>query len=155
MGIGKVGEISELVSISKKIRNWLKIIAYRLKKNKYMKIEAHDINDIKIAEVISEETIINKAEDGLDLLGNLYYQGFDNIIIHEKNICNEFFDLKNGMAGEILQKFSTYRVGLAIVGDFSKYTSKSVTDFMYESNKGRHISFVTSIGEAIKKMSAK
>ncbi|WP_338107158.1 DUF4180 domain-containing protein [Empedobacter brevis] len=57
-----------------------------------MKIETISINDIKIAEVISEDTIIiNTASDGLNLLGNLYYQGFDKIIIHEKNITPDFF----------------------------------------------------------------
>jgi hypothetical protein len=118
-----------------------------------MKIETHDINNTKIAEVISDETIISKTEDGLDLLGNLYYQGFDKIIIHEKNITPDFFDLKNGIAGEILQKFSTYRVRLAVVGNFAKYTSKSLNDFIYESNKGRHINFVSSCAEALKILS--
>jgi hypothetical protein len=115
-----------------------------------MKIETHNIDDTKIAEVNSDETIINNTEDGLDLLGNLYYQDFDKIIIYDKNITPDFFDLKSGIAGEILQKFSNYRVRLAIVGDFSKYTSKSVNDFIYESNKGKQINFVSSQLEAIK-----
>jgi hypothetical protein len=114
-----------------------------------MKIETHDIGNNKIAEVIAEGLLINVSEDGLDLLGNLYYQGFDKIIIHEKNITLDFFDLKNGMAGELLQKFSNYRVQLAIVGDFSKYTSKSLKDFIYESNKGRQVNFVADQLEAI------
>lgn len=118
-----------------------------------MKIKAHNINDTKIAEVTSDKTIINKTEDGLDLLGNLYYQGFDSIVMNEKNITPDFFDLKNGIAGEILQKFSNYRVRLAIVGDFSKFTSKSLTDFIYESNKGKHINFVNSTTEAIDRLS--
>lgn len=118
-----------------------------------MKIEAHSINDIKIAELISDDIIINTTEDGLDLLGNLYYQGFDSIVMNEKNITPDFFDLKNGMAGEILQKFSTYRVRLTIVGDFSKYTGKSLKDFIFESNKSRHINFVDSTEEAIKVLS--
>lgn len=118
-----------------------------------MKIETHNINDIKIAELISTETIINSVDDGLDILGNLYYQDFDKIIIHEKNITPDFFDLKNGMAGEILQKFSNYRVRLVIVGDFSKYSAKSVNDFIYESNKGRQVNFVFSQQEAIKVLS--
>lgn len=117
-----------------------------------MTIETHDSDKLKIAEVISEDTIINKSEDGLDLLGDLYYQGFDAIIMHEKNIIPVFFDLKSGMAGEILQKFSTYRVRLTIVGDFSKYTSKSLKDFIYESNKGKQINFVSSTTEAISQM---
>ncbi|WP_187263861.1 DUF4180 domain-containing protein [Pontibacter beigongshangensis] len=118
-----------------------------------MKIESHTINDTKIAEVISEETIINNTEDGIDLLGNLYYQGFDSMVLHEKNITPAFFDLKTGMAGEILQKFSTYRMRLAIVGDLSKFKSKSLGDFMYESNKGKQVSFVTSFSEALDSLS--
>ncbi len=118
-----------------------------------MKIETHNIQDTKIAEVISDITIINNIEDGLDLLGNLYYQGFDKIVIHKKNISPDFFDLRNGIAGEILQKFSTYRIRLAIIGDFSKYTSKSLNDFIYESNKGRHVNFLTSKTKAIKTLS--
>lgn len=113
-----------------------------------MEIKIHQINDIKIAEVISENIVIANAQDALDILGNLYFQGFDKIIVHTKNITPHFFDLKTGMAGEILQKFSTYRVRLAIVGDFSKYTGKSIRDFIFESNKLGHINFVNSADEA-------
>ncbi|MDR6561529.1 MULTISPECIES: DUF4180 domain-containing protein [unclassified Arcicella] len=114
-----------------------------------MEIKTHEVNTIKIAEATADYIFINNAQDGLDLLGNLYYQGFDNIIIHQKNITPDFFDLKTGIAGEILQKFSTYRVALAIVGDFSHYTSKSIKDFIFESNKAGHINFVNSVSEAL------
>ena len=118
-----------------------------------MNIISHHIHNEIIAEVISDGIIINHTEDGIDLLGNLYYQGYDKIIIYEKNITADFFDLKSGIAGEILQKFSTYRVQLAIVGDFTKYKSKSLNAFIYESNKGKHVSFVSSKSEAIKILS--
>ncbi|MES2381452.1 MAG: DUF4180 domain-containing protein [Bacteroidota bacterium] len=119
-----------------------------------MKIETHHIKNTKIAEVISTDTIIKRAEDGLDLLGNLYYQDFDKIIIHQHNITPDFFDLKTGIAGDILQKFSNYRVRLAIVGNFTHYTSKSINDFIFESNKAGQISFVNSTEEAINKLSS-
>lgn len=119
-----------------------------------MEITTHTIHNISIAEISAEGLIIEKEEDGLDLLGNVYYQGFDRVIIHAKNITPAFFDLKNRMAGEILQKFSNYRVRLAIVGDFSIYKSKSITDFMYESNKGKLINFLGSVEEALNKLSA-
>lgn len=123
-------------------------------KSQKMKIETHNINDTKIAEVILDETIIGTTDDGLDLLRNIYYQGFDRIVMNEKDITPDFFELKNGIAGEILQKFSSYRVCLAIIGDFSKNTSKSLADFIYESNKGRHINYVNSKTEALKVLSA-
>lgn len=120
-----------------------------------MNIQTHLINDIKIAEIISDEQIIKTAEDGLDLLGNLYYEGFDKVIMHEKNITPAFFDLKTGIAGEVLQKFSNYRVRLAVVGDFEKHPGKSVRDFIFESNKAGHINFVNTLQQALSRLSGR
>ena len=50
-----------------------------------MVIQSHKINNIEIAEVISDKILITNPDDALDLIGNLYYQGFDKIIIYEKN----------------------------------------------------------------------
>ena len=120
-----------------------------------MRIESHTINNTIIAEVISDGVLIRNIEDGTDLLGNIYYQGFDKVVIREENISRDFFDLKSGLAGELLQKFSNYRVRLAIVGDFAKYPGKSLKDFIYESNKGRHVSFVPSMTAAMSVLSGK
>jgi hypothetical protein len=114
-----------------------------------MNIETHNFSNSQIAIVTSDKLIINTTDDGLDLIGNLYYQGFDSVVIFEQNITKEFFELKNGMAGEILQKFSNYRINLAIVGDFTKFESKSLLDFIYESNKRKQINFVSSIDDAL------
>ncbi len=120
-----------------------------------MKIENHTINNSRIAEIIYESIIIQNSDDAVDLLGNIYYQGYNKVIVYEKNLSADFFDLKNKMAGEILQKFSNYGVQLAIIGDFSKYTSKSLRDFIYESNKYRNINFLNSIEEALNRLLGK
>jgi hypothetical protein len=117
-----------------------------------MKIEISQINGVNIAEIVSEDILIKETQDALDIMANSNYQGSWKIIIHEKNIIPDFFDLKTGIAGDILQKFSTYHVKLAIVGDFSKYSSKSLKDFIFESNKFGHINFVSSIKEAQEKL---
>lgn len=115
-----------------------------------MEIREHIQNGISTAEVISNEIIINSADDALELMGNMYYQGYDKIIMYQKNITPDFFDLKNGMAGDILQKFSNYRMGLAIIGDFTIISSKSLKDFIYESNRGKQVNFFPSVNEALK-----
>ena len=112
-------------------------------------IETHNIGNIKVAEIIADKIILTSTEDGLELLGNLYYQGFDKIIIHEKNITPEFFDLKTKIAGDILQKFAQYQMPLIIVGDFSKYKSKSLNDFIFESNKGSQVNFVSDLSRVL------
>ena len=118
-----------------------------------MELKGHLINGKSVGEVISQAPVITTIEDGIDLLGNVYYQGFDAVILHEKDIATRFFDLKTQMAGEILQKFSNYRIPLIIVGDFGKYESKSLQDFIRESNQGKQVSFVASVEEAIMKIS--
>jgi len=119
-----------------------------------MKIEIHEHDGNKIAEVIADQVLITNAEDSLQILVDLYYQDFDKIILHEKNISADFFDLKSKLAGEILQKFSNFRVRLAIVGDFSKYPGQSIKDFIFESNKDRQINFMTSLADAKNKLFA-
>ena len=115
-----------------------------------MRIETHRIGQAKVAEIQAEGLVLTSVEDGLSLLGDLYYQGFDKIILHEENIVSEFFDLKTKLAGEVLQKFVQYRMPLAVVGDFSKYTSKSLRDFIYECNQGRQVNFVQELSSALK-----
>ena len=111
-----------------------------------MEIKIHTINDRKIAEIISDDIVLQTV----DLIGNMSYQGFDKLIIHEENMISDFFELKNKIAGNILQKFSQYSMPLAIIGDFGKYESKSLNDFIFESNKGKQINFVTTIEDGLK-----
>lgn len=66
-----------------------------------MKIEVHQHHNLRIAEIISDELVITNVQDGLDLRADMYYQNFDKIILHQKNIIPAFFDLKTGIAGEI------------------------------------------------------
>lgn len=118
-----------------------------------MNIQTHHIDTIEIAEVIADGVIVRHADDALDLMANLYYQGFDRMILHQKNLTEEFFDLKNKMAGEILQKFSNYRMRLVIVGEFSDIPSQSVQDFIFESNKGKQVNFLGSVDAAVQALS--
>ena len=101
----------------------------------------------------AKEILISNLDDGLQLLVDLYYQDFGKIIIYGKNLTSEFFDLKIGLAGDILQKFSNYRLRLIIVGDFSTYQGKSIRDFIYESNQNQQVNFVANIEEALIRLS--
>ncbi|HWV31423.1 MAG TPA: DUF4180 domain-containing protein [Dyadobacter sp.] len=118
-----------------------------------MNIQIHQHNETAIAEVTSDQILIHTPDDGLQLMADLYYQGYGAIILHKHHITPHFFDLKTGIAGEILQKFTTYRVRLAIVGDFAHDESKSLRDFIFESNKGRQVNFVPSVEEALGRLS--
>ena len=74
------------------------------------------------------------------------------VVLDRSAFPEGFFDLSTGVAGEILQKFVNYRVKLAIVGDFSVDTSKSLRDYIRECNRGRDICFVPSRQEALDRL---
>ena len=114
-----------------------------------MEIVIHEINNIKVAEIISDEVLIREIQDALDLMADVDTRGTWKIIIHEKNLVPQFFDLKTILAGDILQKFSNWNFQLAIIGEFSKYKSNSLQNFIYESNRGNRIFFVENIEKAL------
>ena len=115
-------------------------------------IKLRKIENIIVAEPSDENMVITEVQDALDILGDSGFNGCNRIILTEKNLHPDFFRLHTGLAGEILQKFSTYDFKLAIIGDFSKYRSKNLQDFIRESNKGRSIFFVSSLDDAFTRM---
>jgi hypothetical protein len=73
----------------------------------------------------------------------------DTTSISKEKIPEAFFQLKSGLAGDILQKVSNYRKRLLIMGDFSELGSNSLKDFIYESNNTGKVIFSNTIENAI------
>ncbi len=112
----------------------------------------HKNGERLLAELNTKDQVINNLQDAVDLLGNADYQGARLVIVHKQNLHPDFFKLASGLAGDILQKFSNYRMKLSIVGDFSTFTSKPLKDFIFESNKHGDILFVSTLDEALLKI---
>lgn len=118
-----------------------------------MKIEKLIYNDVQIAHVISQEVLITEAQSATDLMMTVAYEtGIKNIVMAKELFAEKFFVLSSGLAGEVLQKFVNYRFRLAVYGDYSKYTSKPLKDFIYESNNGRDVFFMSGLKEAVEKI---
>lgn len=118
-----------------------------------MNIEHLKDNGTDIAVISSEEELIVDTQSALDLVMTVQYEtDATNIVISKSAVCEDFFILSSGMAGEILQKFINYHVRIAIYGDYSHYTSKPLKDFIYESNNGNDFFFVSTKEEAIQKL---
>ena len=119
-----------------------------------MKITAIKENNTEIAVIESDEILIIDVQSALDLMATVRYEtGADRIILNKSAICEDFFHLSTKLAGEILQKFINYHMKIAIAGDFSIYTSKSLRDFIYESNNGKDIFFLPDEKQATEKLS--
>jgi len=100
--------------------------------------------------IVDKGDKITNAQVILDMMASSQYQcECIGMVLYKESLNESFFDLKTGLAGEILQKFSNYRFKLAIVGDFSHYTSKSLKDFIYECNKGNMVYFKEDLDSAL------
>ena len=89
----------------------------------------------------SPQVIIANANDVLDLLALGGEHETNLFLLKETDFDPVFYDLNSGLAGEIVQKFSNYRVRAVIVGSFEFVRSKRFREFMAESNKGNQLRF--------------
>jgi hypothetical protein len=111
----------------------------------------HTRNGTMIAEVVSLEAPIGGPQDFLDMAGNIPTR---TLVLRRDHFSDAFFDLSSRVAGEILQKVSNYSMKLAIVGDFTQYASRSLRDFIHESNRTGQVVFVATLEQALDRLSA-
>ncbi|MDD5437879.1 MAG: DUF4180 domain-containing protein [Patescibacteria group bacterium] len=117
-----------------------------------MNITFYEEGQRKAVEIASDQVLIKTVQDALDTMANPKLMNVRNMILHKENIDPAFFDLKTGLAGEILQKFVNYGIRLAIVGDFTNIASESLRAFILECNRGNQIFFVEDVDAARKKL---
>jgi len=79
-----------------------------------MEIEILTIGDMRVTLLKSPGVVISGVDDALDLMGEASYRESYRIIVHKDQMTDAFFDLKTGIAGEILQKFSTYKSAISL-----------------------------------------
>ncbi len=120
-----------------------------------MNIEKIQAGDVAIAVITGDEEVITDVSSAMDLMLTARYEtGADRLVIDKRAVCDEFFILSTGLAGEILQKFINYHVKAAFYGDYTHYTSKPLKDFIYESNQGKDFFFTATKEEAIEALAA-
>lgn len=83
----------------------------------------------------------------IDLIGSLWGQEVEWIVLPTARLGEAFLDLRSGLAGAIIQKFVTYQLRLAILGDISAEVAASgaLRDFVHESNSGELVWFVSDL----------
>lgn len=109
----------------------------------------HLVNNQNVAELKLNDVKIITTQQFLQMMMDA---GAEKVIVHQQSLDESFFDLRTGLAGEMLQKVVNYRLQLAIVGDFTIYDSKSLKAFMNESNRSNTINFVSTVEEALKRL---
>ncbi|MFE6286168.1 DUF4180 domain-containing protein [Streptomyces sp. NPDC057877] len=107
------------------------------------------VHDVPVLMCAPEGDTFADTRDVLDLAGNASYQGAQWVVIPVERLDDTFFDLSTRVAGEFLQKFVNFRVGVVVLGDISRHaaTSSALRDFVRECNRGRQTWFLGSVEE--------
>jgi len=74
--------------------------------------------------------------------------GAEGIIFTEDDLAREFFDLRSGLAGELFQKFTNYKLRMAIVLPDPEAYGERISELAYEHKSHNLIRFVRSKDEA-------
>ena len=97
--------------------------------------------------IASDEGIsIRSFDDISDAIGACI--GAEGLILTESDLAPEFFDLRTGLAGEVLQKFVNYKLRVAIVLADPEAYGERFSELAYEHRKHSMIRFVRSADEA-------
>ena len=114
-----------------------------------MDVPVYDLNGVCVLELAGKDQQLRNDHDALDAIAAASAHSAELVVIPVPHLAEDFFRLKTRVAGEIIQKFVTYRVRLVILGDISNYLqdSSALQDFVYECNEGPHVWFVNDMDE--------
>lgn len=106
-----------------------------------------ELNGMRVNEVSGHGPKLRTGDDAIDLMSAASEKQAALVAIPLERLDDDFFELRTGIAGALAQKFATYGMRVAIVGDISHKieTSKSLAAFVAESNRGEDLWFVKSL----------
>ncbi|MFI0740730.1 DUF4180 domain-containing protein [Streptomyces sp. NPDC021100] len=107
------------------------------------------IHGVPVWMCAADGAAIRGEADVLDLIGDAGYHGARWVALPAERLDEAFFRLRTRFAGDVVQKFANYRLGLAVVGDISRHTAESsaLRDFVRECDRGRQTWFPADLGE--------
>jgi hypothetical protein len=110
---------------------------------------SYELGGVRVLECAPEGPQLQHSRDATDLVARALQQRAAWVVIPVARLGVEFFRLRTGIAGDFIQKFVTYRIHLAIVGDVSGYmeASTALRDFVRETNRGDQVLFLATADE--------
>jgi Domain of unknown function (DUF4180) len=101
----------------------------------------------KIFFVDPKGAALSSERDATDVIGDAMGANATIAAVPVARLDPAFLDLSSGLAGAFLQKFATYGMRVALVGDIEAQTahSSALAAFVRESNAGAHVWFVADL----------
>lgn len=90
---------------------------------------------------------VRSFEDIPDVIGACF--GAHSLLLTEQELSSDFFNLKSGLAGELMQKFTNYRLRVAIVVPDPSVYGERFVELAREHRTHRLIRFLPSVDDAL------
>jgi len=120
-----------------------------------MNVFVHDSNGIQIAEMQSEGIVVRGARDAADITRELMSRGITKLILHERNMCPEFWQFASGLAEQILQEFASKAIAVAFVGKLGQEKGDSLKGLIQDSDFHTQAFFLGTVESAKLQLSRK
>ncbi|MEU0335281.1 DUF4180 domain-containing protein [Streptomyces sp. NPDC006193] len=104
---------------------------------------------VRVLRCAPDGPLLDGESAALDLIGDALGQDAGLVAVPVERIAGDFFRLRSGVAGAVVQKFAVYRLRLAVLGDVSAQVARSTAlrDFVRECNRGDQLWFLADEAE--------
>jgi Domain of unknown function (DUF4180) len=114
-------------------------------------MHAYEVNGTRILEFSVNDAEVSAPSESSALIGLAIEHQAALVILPASELDGAFFlfQLKTGVAGDLIQKFVNDRLRLAIIGDVAAYAEQSAAlrAFISESNRGRTLWFSPTLAD--------
>ncbi len=92
----------------------------------------------KYIEIISTQVPLSTEQDAVDLVALCIENEANLLMLHSPALSEDFFKLRTGVAGKMIQKFINYHVKTAAVIPMEVVNKGKFKEMVLESNKSNH-----------------
>jgi hypothetical protein len=93
--------------------------------------------------------MVTDENSALGLVSICAEESTDLLLLHQSNLHSDFFDLKTGLAGNVLLKLSNYQIHAAAVVPSEMIGTGHFYEFVLETNRRNDFRVFTSREDAI------
>jgi hypothetical protein len=133
-----------IISSCRSELNWIQEVCQKLseklaieERNK-MNYKIIETNNKKYIELFSTISPLNTENDALDLIALCGEADTNLLLLHHSTLSDDFFKLRTGVAGKVIQKFVNYHVKVAAVIPEEIIFKGKFKDMVIEANRNNH-----------------
>jgi PadR family transcriptional regulator AphA len=98
---------------------------------------------------LDEKSRITSEADALDCVAACGDEGTSLLLLNEANLTDNFYRLRTGLAGAVLQRFAVYRLRTAIVLSPLRANQGRFREMVLEANRGKQLGFYEKREQAL------